>query len=119
MKQNVTISEWTEFEISNPKMASILERYYRDWQQKEIDEMHGTSGLLVTMEWEPIYLWLTIGQMIEYLDDYLSSLGHDWGIYIGKNLYLIESCGYGTRIFCRKNYLCDALWEAVKQVLEK
>lgn len=53
---------------------------------------------------------LTIGQMIEFLDEYYDH--KDWDI---------TNCGgkWDINDGLYRGELCDALWEAVKEVLEK
>jgi len=66
---------------------------------------------------------LSIGQMIEFLDDYMKT--HRWkeGIEIDKGedyWHIYAPCKEYKYIKSRyeSEVLCDALWEAVKEVLE-
>jgi len=63
---------------------------------------------------------LTIGQMIEFLEESIRK--KDWGIYFVKNLaFIVLNNGIlsGKIPRNRKGELCDGLWKAVKEVLEK
>ena len=65
-------------------------------------------------------LLLSIGQMIEFLDENLKT---DWGIHFGKDLAFFSRSDkdglYGKTPTNRKGTLCDGLWEIVKEILEK
>jgi len=79
MKQNITIEQLAEL---SPKLQIKLKL----WAIKH----H--------------YFWdLSIGQMIEFLDDKT------------KNIYLLEDLSGSSEGY---KYLCDDLWEKVKEVLK-
>lgn len=63
----------------------------------------------------------TIGQMIEFLDEYCLETRQDWSINFGKNFALVGTSGNknGKHMIESKRSveLCDALWNAVKEVL--
>ena len=73
------------------------------------------------------YPFMTIGQMIEFLDEYAKELENDFNIRIhsagtgwerpGERLTDID--GLGLNEIEDEVELCDALWEAVKNILDK
>lgn len=118
MKQHITIEQWNE-------LTKQAQEELKSWYVKRDDEMEGhleyiIFGVLAV----PL---LSIGQMIEFLDEYFSKKQYDFDIrihsagsawkYPGQRLtdlnppikYEIED----------EVEICDALWEAVKEVLEK
>ncbi len=84
----------------------------------------GLEPMIKLEEWclskayEP--LELSIGQMIEFLYEHQKT---DWSILFGKELaFVVYPCFGEIRGLTpknRKGELCDGLWEAVKEVLEK
>lgn len=63
---------------------------------------------------------LTIGQMIEFLEK--PRRKRNWGIYFGKNLaFIVLNNGIlsGKTPQNRKGKLCDGLWKACKEILDK
>lgn len=107
MKQNITPEQLNE--LSDKGIEGL-----RKWLSKKYgyDVMNKDHT-----KWLESLL-LSIGQMIEFLDenDFLELIDY-WGANIG---------GYQNkwRVECKDsqfndNELCDALWEAVKEVLEK
>ncbi len=97
--------------------------------KKQLDELSGEAE-------QRLHIWvlmhkytsswnakkLNIGQMIEFLDDYLLEKKDDWSIHVGRNGYMFASAKGTLRPQPHKGLeidLCDALWEAVKEVLEK
>lgn len=72
------------------------------------------------------YPLLSIGQMIEFLDEHIdssiSSLAidrgeHQWHVYALDSIPIKPGIGNGRAVSTPE--LCDALWEATKQVLER
>lgn len=66
---------------------------------------------------------LTIGQMIEFLDEYCLITRQDWGIQFGKKSTIVSTSGNKNGKHQLKAEmaveLCDSLWGAVKEVLER
>lgn len=112
MKQHITPEDWGTFERSNPEAAKKAREYYSNWQEEYIRERYPNQ--FVTMDWWPINIFFNIGQMIEFLQQY-SNMEIRWN--------RVESLWYFKRFNKSEenNYieLCDALWEAVKNVLNK
>lgn len=117
MKQHITPEEWGVFERGNPKAAKKLRDYYAEWQLEYQQEMYPNQ--FVTLGFDPIFVWFNIGQMIEFLDEHTNELGMQyndkdarWFVWYGGN----EKHPYTTD-YENSSKLCDALWEAVKEVL--
>lgn len=109
MKQHITASEWGEFERSNPKLAKKLKAYYSEWQNKYIEEHYPNQ--FITSQWEPIFVWFNIGQMFDFLLKNTED-GIDFGpIDRLSDIWYIGSKRSGSI------ELCDALWEACKEIL--
>jgi len=99
MKQHITIKQLYEL---NDKAGKRLLK----WCSKNASGLFG--GYVTTkLGMFPI---LSIGQMIEFLGDNLKCVEE-----FSTNPTVVL---YGGRIFEKKE-LCDALWEAVKKILEK
>lgn len=97
MKQNITLSQWKELTESQ--------------QVKFIDGCKTTLGV-------PIWESVTIGQMIEFLGNNIKDIDAYPRIRENQEIdywvvYFIKSPAF------KSGELCDALWEAVKEVLNK
>lgn len=98
MKQKITKKQLNELD---QKGKNTL---YHWFEKKDFD--------LVAYEDEDSFLYYplpAIGQMIEFLDEQ-EELNNGWYIENGKRL-TIDIFGKGE--------LCDALWEAIKDILDK
>jgi hypothetical protein len=63
---------------------------------------------------------LSIGQMVEFLDEYLFQKKDDWSIHVGKGGYMFVTAKETIKRQPKEGLeikLCDALWKAVKEVL--
>lgn len=123
MKQHITESDLKEL---SPKAKEKLREWWKPKTLGEIffDPKYGyvswnpsTPMAQRIKEIRPLPL-LSLGQMIGFLDEHKV----DWSYHNG---WLYEDLGHdqdGNEFF-EKRYnsleLCDALWEAVKEVLEK
>jgi len=135
MKQTITVEQFNE--LGN-KQRQLLRDWWRpragdhayfEGMYKVLIEADspfvGTSGV----KYYPI---LSIGQMIEFLDESgeysllkvhseVLGLPHNWGVGIIKDYNLGEGWVENEYIikYQENVELCDALWEAVKEELEK
>lgn len=134
MKQHITLKQ---LESLSPKAAKRLRTWFQERlpyiykEEKEVLELKDEGNPL---EYQPRFLYvykgdesffglpyMTIGQMIEFLDEhykwkkYFSMTHHGlWSIIDGSYTQPLEGrCAWG------KGELCDALWIGVKEVLEK
>lgn len=105
MKQHLTVQEWGEFERANKPAAELLRRHYGKWQSDEERRISGGTSF-VSIQWEGIWEWFTIGRMIEYLNEHNALYGDEFG-----NLTLPVASN-------DVKSLCNALWQAVKEVLK-
>ena len=99
MKQHITTEQWWE-------LSSNADKRLRDWLDTRKYIQYG----------DKISEFLTIGRMIEFLDE--SKQQEEWKIE--KTTYG-ERGGWWWSIAGKKQYqrfLCDALWESVKEILE-
>lgn len=101
MKQHITKEQFGE--LSEEGQVRL-----RAW----VNECRWVSVPLgkVYLDYYPMPL-LSIGQMIEFLDEHRDELDQPWW----KQFFTWD---YGT-VDGYDGEFCDALWEAVKQVLEK
>lgn len=125
MKQNITADEWGEFERNNRESAQKLRDYYSKWQMRNQEENYPNQ--FVTIQYEPIFIWLTIGRMIEFLEDKIHIADitrEDPYAYLKtksqiKTGWFVRVDSLGNRKTFNKPELCDALWKAVKEVLKE
>lgn len=101
MKQHITIEQYNELSDGEKNLLSY-------WV---VDHPNGCCAPHITEIYDGDAL-LNIGQMIEFLDERyenfdLATGGSGWMVYYKKGVYETQE------------ELCDALWEAVKEVLEK
>jgi len=110
MKQNISAEDWGYFERTNQEATKKLRNYYSDWQMKNQQENYPNQ--FITIQYEPIFFWLTIGRMIEFLDEnkYQITIKRE------KDQWLLAR-GKDNNVDVNGTTLCDALWEAVKKVL--
>lgn len=107
MKQHITFSQLKE--LSN-KAIDRLDIWYHDECEHVCHEVE------TDLPRHPLPL-LSIGQMIEFLDD-ANSVGYSdeaGFIYLEST----KEWGVTTSATYYKTELCDALWEAVKEILEE
>jgi hypothetical protein len=98
MKQNITTKQLNELSEKG--------------KDKLITWMMNCGYVTVEVNLEEDIPLLSIGQMIEFLDEQFVELHQTssfWGVRLKKNKYVVE----------KPKELCDALWQAVKEVLEK
>ena len=122
MKQHITVEQLNELsEKGKEKLRKWWKPIVGDWFDDDgymrIIPDDETKGAFVLNSFHtPL---LSIGQMIEFLDEHLKT---DWSICSGKNLLFFGRSDrneiYGKIPQNRKGELCDALWKAVKEVLE-
>ena len=106
MKQHITVEQLNEAHpMDTLNLAVILDISRRDYRNDdELDKMVSER--------------ITIGKMIEILESALPTLHIDKRLKVGmmgSDRYDIFQQSAGTH--CADN-LCDALWEAVKEVLK-
>ena len=106
MKQHITVEQLHEAHpMDTLNLAVMLEISCRDYQNDEgLDKMIADR--------------MTIGKMIEILESALPTLRIDKRLktgMMGSNRYDVFQQGAGTYY---ADNLCDALWEAVKEVLK-
>ena len=106
MKQNITTKQVNEVHpMDTLNLAVILDIACRDYKNdEELDNLIADR--------------MTIGKMIEILEISLPTLHIDKRLKIGmmeSNRYDVFQQGAGTYY---ADNLCDALWEAVKEVLK-
>lgn len=125
MKQHITEEQFNE--LLPEAMIKI-----KDYFDKETDDrMGGISSISDSSDYSII---LSIGQMIEFLnangkavrcEQWVNDL--DGSSLKGKGSYRVMTECYGIKdsdelnfeYLCEQPELCDALWMAVKEVLEK
>lgn len=119
MKQNITASQWGEFERSKPEAAQRLQKHFSKWQRSV--EQREFPHAFVSAQYEPIYMWFNVGRMIEIIERFdqsysISSIhgGNDAEVVVKLPAYTTEQ----PQVY-RSGSLCDALWEAVKSILEE
>lgn len=130
MKQHITAGEWGQFERSNPKQAKQLRDYYSQWQSNYLKNNYPNE--FVTMDWWPIFIFLNIGQLIEFLDEHGWHIMHMEQLPAKENRWWLEvTNAHFGEVLDYKNVmgntgpepkdleLCDALWSIVKSILEK
>lgn len=114
MKQHITVKQLEE--LSEKGKERLVEWMYSLMPQPT----KGSCYILPTDNDNQISFFMTIGQMIEFLLDQkkvftgYDSLCETNGFHLHLN--------YGIEIFFNdagEKEFCDALWEAVKEVLEK
>jgi len=114
MKQYITPEQLNE--LSEKGKERLRGRIHQKWQ----DEAEALEPMVFVTTASPQDrdLLLSIGQMIEFLDEknYLEIIDYG-GVNIGgyQNKWRVEC--ENSQI--SDNELCDALWEACKQVLEE
>lgn len=123
MKQHITASEWGLFMRSNEKGANKLSRYYEEYQNKFRQENYPNQ--FVTIDWEPVFVWFNIGRMIEFLDVYVDNFELRGGRMEKSYLRDIPDNsmvwhGWSGELEIEDEpVLVDALWQAVKEILEQ
>lgn len=102
MKQHITFDEWHS--ITEKQQLVLAEKF--DIGGPEKPEFYVGN--------RNVYIPLSIGQMIEFLDEYrrIIELENGTGLVIDREVII-----KGKVICWYKKELCDALWEAVKEVL--
>lgn len=104
MKQYITIDQLNE--LSQPARQKLREYMLKDWAQPMKDHLgNWVHASIPTDDYQ-----LSIGQMIEFLYDKSGDRRY-------KSMSIPGSIPYEGEIKPEK--LCDDLWEAVKEVLEK
>lgn len=137
MKQNITSEQLEEL---SPKAKEKLREWWKPqehdlyfdgeintWEQDmdgciAFDDVKKATALGgdEKPEWDKAYPLLSIGQMIEFLDE------HKEIVDIQPAIHFTQKQGdgdfrtiIGKTICWHNNELCDALWESVKQILEE
>lgn len=115
MKQRINLKQFKE--LSDNAQTRLL-----NWLNKE----QGKPGANSNDLYESASFALSIGKMIEFLDQHKTKeMMSYWGVAhittTEKNIWYVGEDG-GDELSNMGNYedkeLCDALWEAVKEVLE-
>ena len=119
MKQHITVEQAREL---NKEQFNKL----YDWAENKYPEFfpHGVIMMLESSE-KSLSRCIDIGRMIEFLDekDFFHKINRyqnigKVGLEIGDNKF-VENWNVDGKKSFQKKELCDALWEAVKEVLEK
>lgn len=114
MKQHITPQQQEELSKKGMKHYDVWYReHYAPYAEDDVYVYEDDKGI-TQYQFPP----LSIGQMIEFLDEHASQFVLDYGT---------SEFGEGQKhwrlIFDENQYecdeLCDALWEACKEVLEK
>ena len=117
MKQHITVQDLND--LSEKGKERLREWWDKKYKHRDAPHSYQSEDPYVGVEYgeQPI---LSIGQMIEFLD---KNRKRDWAIYFGKNLAFVQSDNgvtlLGKTPENRKGDLCNGLWAAVKEVLEK
>jgi len=120
MKQHIMTEQIKE--LSGKGKRKYINTFWQTYKGKPIDSVQdGQTGRIYTkkdlpIEWYPV---LSIGEMIEFLAEEKEEF----------SIYYAYSNGYDFQTDCNSSgewdyiknskELCDVLWEAVKEVLEK
>ncbi|MCR4313548.1 MAG: hypothetical protein NUV58_04830 [Candidatus Roizmanbacteria bacterium] len=122
MKQYIEISQLTELsDKGKDRLRKWCENKlyfeYRDTSMPS-DPVKNPSSIIKEI------IPLSIGQMIEFLDEQNKGWKFDWRIEF-KEFSAVSLVDYGIEVWypankkmVEKYNLCDALWEAVKEILE-
>ena len=114
MKKTITIEQLEELSEKGKERL-------REWIESKLSPPISGSAYIgpLSSPYQTSY-FMTIGQMIEFLEDNTEDGGYiddyfDHNIIDGKTGYSSNvAIGWHT-----KKELCDALWEAVKEILEE
>lgn len=107
MKQRTTEQQWNELDS---KGQLVLAKKFGDGIEKP--EFY--------IDNECVYIGLTIGEMIEFLQEFSKNDANYIDSYFDHQIHWGGESGYDTSLsigWSAYNELCDALWEAVKEVL--
>lgn len=77
--------------------------------QKQLEELDEFDRIKIKNQ------CLSIGQMIEFLDEEYGS----WKLDSWQDWEIVNTQENKNIVLAKNDELCDALWEAVKEVLEK
>jgi hypothetical protein len=98
MKQHININDWDQLTKSQAKRL-------REWLEPEFSK---------DPRWETLISDITIGKMIEFLNEH--------GMFFGLSKSIMNDefvlSRYSGVEYINKS-LCDALWEAVREILNK
>lgn len=100
MKQHITEDQYND-------LSKKSENKWYDWALKHHYTFNEVHPGVDEQSGKALESFPTIGQMIEFLGD-------DWLEKVDK-----EPIGDGCLYPPNNKYFCDALWQAVKEVLEK
>ncbi len=103
MKQNITVDQLNELSDKGG------ERLREWWKEEPGDITHYDKYL---------YPLLSIGRMIGFLNEHIKFSSVEWEGIRGYWFGLTIKNGK-QRFYRKSNEICDSLWEAVKEVLEK
>ncbi len=108
MKQHITQKQ--VMELSNEALIELINySNKKGWDGPVIKFKRGKSEFQLTT--------LSIGQMIEYVSERKKDIHIEW---LEHDEWGVSSClDEGWEDWKRESELCDALWEAVKEILEK
>lgn len=120
MKQHIALDQLEELTtIQRGKLVEWFNERYSGKDCSEILSCVETRCSCSTGHYSQLEYWmnaplLSIGQMIEFLDEDWKT---DWSILFGKNIYMVGKQLKDYPTYKKSEELCDALWEAVKEVL--
>ncbi len=113
MKQHITARQFHELSHNNQdKIKSWVAGLYQQEAEEQNPMCFVSISPLVQSDW-----LLNIGQMIEFLDEHSKDFGLRLHKHNGKLLTDIDPMIKDE--IEDEPELCDALWEAVKEILEK
>ena len=121
MKQHISPKQLDEL---SEKGKRKLNKWYKKYEWETIPGSTDGDGYSEGVYLEPL---LSIGQMIEFLDEHRIVDLHIYADFPAANkdvTFKVENKGIkkpndGIGIHTKVGFLCDALWEAVKQVLNE
>ena len=116
MKQHITIDQLNELTDKKKKKLAkwwkpavgdyYVDSYFKD-RELNIGALQGFSGVLAK---EPYYPLLSIGQMIEFLSE--NAKNEDSWLFP-----LVEEVQIDYPVAIKAEYVCNVLWEALKEEL--
>lgn len=115
MKQRITVEQAEELGVAGWKRLNkwlLKRKYIERWELKLLKELSNNKG----NQWSTL---LNIGAMIEFLDERASYLIFGNGKYMNNEVKWRVKFGGRSSTNDPEPELCDALWEAVKEVLNE
>lgn len=122
MKRHITANQWSNLDRANLEASRKIKDFYSDFQR----EYELKQGGFVTVQYEPIWQWLDIGNMLAFIakngrveliidNGYYNVKFGDRGFGFLRPIVNIK----GKEEVDEGNFLCDALWKCVRYIAEK